>query len=62
MLDRVGQQRNIFHIGVESSKVLSHDYGKEGILIELIAYQKQQKVKTLIAQTNGHANWIAWKS
>lgn len=62
MLNEIGKERDFYHIGVEGSTVLNNDYGTKGVLVELNTYKNGAKQSQLIAETNGHANWIKWKN
>lgn len=60
MLDRVGKSRNFYYLAVEGNVVLARSYEKKGILVELTTYKNGSKSSKLMAETNGHANWIKW--
>lgn len=60
MLDEVATQRQLYYIAAEAASVLPRDYGKKGILVTLTTYPEGQKESRLVAETDGHANWIRW--
>jgi len=62
MLDDVGKERDFFYVSAESSLVLEHDYGFTNPIVELTTYMRGTKSKKLVAQTNGHANWIKFNN
>ena len=60
LMDAVGSKRDLVYLATEYSKVLDRNYGIDGVIVELTDYQKGAKSRRLIAETNGHANWIKW--
>ena len=62
LIDEVGNKRDITYIATEGSRVFKTDYGLRGILVELTEYKNGTKNNRIIAETNGHANWIKWKN
>jgi len=60
LLDTVGKTRDLTYLATENSKVLKKDYGINGVLVEVTEYKKGEKLSRIIAETNGHANWIKW--
>lgn len=61
MLERVGQLRDFYFLSAESIKVLLEKYNSKETVIELTKYKNKQKTVKLLAETNGHGNWIKWK-
>lgn len=62
LLDQFGQKRNLTYLAAEDSKVLQNQSGVEGILVEITQYQQGKKSHQLVAETNGHGNWIKWNN
>ena len=61
MLDRVGQIRDFYFLSVESIKSILEKYHSKETVIELTCYKKKQKAVRLLAETNGHGDWIRWQ-
>lgn len=61
MLERVGQLRDFYFLSVEGIKILLEKYNSKETVIELTQYKNKQKTVKLLAETNGHGNWIKWK-
>ncbi len=61
MLDRVGQIRDFYFLSVESIKSILVKYHSKETVIELTCYKKKQKAVRLLAETNGHGDWIRWQ-
>ena len=61
LIDKIGKERDLTYLAAEGSKVFKNDFGINGILVQLTEYQKGSKISRIIAETNGHANWIKWK-
>ncbi len=61
LMDEIGSQRDLYYLAVEGHRVFDTDFNAEGVLVVLTTYKKGEKSVKLIAQTNGHANWIKWK-
>ncbi len=60
MLERTGQDRDFYFLSVEGIEILLERYKSKEIVIELTEYKDKQKTEILIAETNGHGNWIRW--
>lgn len=61
MLERVGQLRDFYFLSGEGIKILLEKYTSKETVIELTKYKNKQKIVKLLAETNGHGNWIKWK-
>lgn len=61
MIDTVGKKRDLTYIAVEGSKVFHINYKSNGVLVELTEYKNGNKTNKILAETNGHANWIKWE-
>lgn len=61
MLERVAQLRDFYFLSVEGIKILLEKYNSKETVIELTKYKNKQKTVKLLAETNGHGNWIKWK-
>jgi len=61
LIDNIGRKRDLIYLATENSQVLKNDYGVNGVVVELTKYQKGKKLSQIVAETNGHANWIKWK-
>ena len=62
LIDKIGNKRDLTYLATEGSKVFKTDYGIQGVLVELTEYKNGNKRNKVIAETNGHANWIKWKN
>jgi hypothetical protein len=60
MLDSIGKKRDFYFLSVESTKYLQEKYDSSQTVIELTSYTNGQKNEEIIAETNGHGNWIHW--
>ncbi|MBI5372829.1 MAG: DUF2332 domain-containing protein [Sphingobacteriales bacterium] len=60
MLERVGQSRDFYFLSVEGTESLLQRYQTREIVIELTQFRDKKKSQTLLAETNGHGNWIKW--
>ena len=60
MIDSMGETRDLFYLAAEGSTILSNNYHQKGVLVELIRYKNGKKTNQLMAETNGHADWIKW--
>lgn len=61
LLDLIGQERDFMYLATEWHTIFQKDYGIKSVLVELTEYKAGQKTSRLVAETNGHANWIKWK-
>lgn len=61
MLERVAQLRDFYFLSAEGIKILLEKYNSKETVIELTKYKNKQKTVKLLAETNGHGNWIKWK-
>lgn len=62
LIDKIGSQRDLTYLATEGSSVFKTDYGIRGVLVELTEYKIGKKNNRIVAETNGHANWLKWKS
>ncbi|MEQ8945963.1 MAG: DUF2332 domain-containing protein [Balneola sp.] len=62
LIDGIGRKRDLTYIATEDVRVFKSDYGLKGILVELTEYLNGEKNNRIIAETNGHANWIKWNN
>lgn len=62
LIDKIGEERDLTYLATEGSRVFKTDYGLSGILVELTKYEKGLKHSRVVAETNGHGNWIKWKN
>jgi len=60
LVDAIGKERDLTYLATEYSTVQQNDYGIKGVIIEVTNYNKGTKSSQLVAETNGHANWIKW--
>lgn len=60
-LDKLGQERDFNYVGAEEFKSWKERFDTTNVALGHITYENGQKKTKLIAQTNGHANWIEWK-
>ena len=60
LLDALGKERDFTYIASEYNKVLPNDYGINGVIVEVTDYHRCTKKSQLVAETNGHGNWIKW--
>jgi len=62
-LDKLGQERDFYYIGAEEFKSWKERFNttEVGVTVGKVTYKDGQKKSKLLAQTNGHANWIEWK-
>lgn len=60
MLDRIGKHRDLYFISAESTQDLLQKYNTTHAVVELISYLSGYKNAKMLAETNGHANYIRW--
>ena len=60
MLDRIGKKRDFHFLSVESTRYLQEKYDSSQTVIELTSYASGMKNEEIIAETNGHGNWVRW--
>lgn len=60
LIDRIGKERELTYLATEWHSVLQKEYGVKSVLVELNEYKKGRKTTRLVAETNGHANWLKW--
>ena len=61
LIDDIGSKRELTYIAAEGSPIFKTDYKRKGVLVELNQYTSGKKKTRVLAETNGHANWIKWK-
>lgn len=59
-LDAIGQNRNFYFLSAEATEAARLKYGVHHTAVVLTTYKNKLKQETLIAETNGHGNWIKW--
>lgn len=62
MLNRIGEQRDFYFISAETTKDLLTKYDTKNTVVELTTFKNKTKTEKIIAETNGHGNWITWKN
>lgn len=62
LIDKIGSKRDLTYLATEGNKVFKTDYGIQGTIVELTEYKSGVKNSRIVAETNGHANWIKWKN
>lgn len=58
MLEEVSKERDFYYINVEGMRTQRKKYQTTEMPVELVTYKNFQKIETLVAITDGHANWI----
>lgn len=61
-LDAIGQTRDFYFLSAEATKAVQAKYGVHNTAVVLTTYKNKRKQETLLAETNGHGNWLEWKS
>jgi len=61
MLDDLGEKRDFYFISAESTKTQLEKYKTKNTVVELTTFKNHKKKEELIAETNGHGNWVSWK-
>jgi hypothetical protein len=59
-LDAIGQKRDFYFLSAEATDAIRLKYGVNNTAVVLTTYKNKLKQETLIAETNGHGNWIKW--
>lgn len=59
-LDKLGQERDFYYVGAEEFKSWNERFNTKEVAVGKTTYIDGQKKSKLVAQTNGHANWIKW--
>src|SRR5215203_837549 len=59
-LDAEGQNRDFYFLSADATKTIQSKYGINNTAVVLTTYQNKQKKVQLIAETNGHGNWVKW--
>lgn len=60
-LDAIGQTMDFYFLSVEATKAVQAQYDVRNTAVVLTTYKNKLKQETLLAETNGHGNWIKWK-
>lgn len=60
LMDRIGAERDFHYVAAEWATVFRTKYEQETVLVELNRYQNGKKQTRIMAETNGHGNWIKW--
>jgi hypothetical protein len=60
LLDAIGQNRDFYFLSAEATKAVQLKYGVNHTAVVLTTYKDKLKQETLIAEANGHGNWIRW--
>ena len=60
-LDSIGENRDYYFLSAEATQAVQLKYGIANTAVVVTTYKNKQKQETLIAETNGHGNWIKWK-
>jgi len=58
-LDAIGQNRDFYFLSAEATEAVQLKYGVNNTAVVLTTYKNKQKREMLIAETNGHGNWIS---
>ncbi|MGZ3915018.1 MAG: DUF2332 domain-containing protein [Flavisolibacter sp.] len=61
LLDETGQKRDFFFISAEATGAVQQRYHLDHTALVLTTYQNGVKNERLLAETNGHGNWVKWK-
>lgn len=61
LLDTIGRQRDCYFLSAEATKAVQLKYHTQNTAVVLTTYKNKRKEETLIAETNGHGNWIKWR-
>jgi hypothetical protein len=59
-LDAIGQTRNFYFLSAEATAAVQLKHGVRHTALVLTTYQNKLKQERLLAETNGHGNWIKW--
>jgi hypothetical protein len=59
-LDALGQSRDFYFLSAEATEAVQLKYSVANTAVVLTTYKNNQKQEMLIAETNGHGNWIKW--
>jgi hypothetical protein len=59
-MDSIGQNRDFHFLSVEATAAVQLKYGVNNTAVVLTTYKNNLKQETLVAETNGHGNWIRW--
>lgn len=62
LIDKIGSKRDLTYLATEGNAVFKTDYGVQGTLVELTEYKAGVKNRRIVAETNGHANWMKWRN
>lgn len=62
MLDRVGAGRDFYFLTVEGIQSQREKYNTQNTVVELTSYKAGSKTQTLVAESNGHGNWVIWRA
>ena len=54
IIDEYGSKRDLYLISIEGQSNI------EGVLVELVAYEKGRRTRTALAHSDPHGRWIAW--
>jgi hypothetical protein len=60
LLDNIGQDRDFYFLSAEATEAIQLKYGVNNTAVVLTTYKSKLKQETLVAETNGHGNWIKW--
>ncbi len=58
MLEEVSKERDFYYINAECTRTQRIKHETADTPVELVTYKNFQKTETLVAITNGHADWI----
>jgi hypothetical protein len=60
LLAIIGQNRDFYFLSAEATDSVKLKYGINNTGVVLTTYKNAVKQESLIAETNGHGNWIKW--
>ena len=60
LLAAVGQKRDFCFLSAEATDTIQSKYSIDNTAVVLTTYKDGKKKEILVAETNGHGNWIKW--
>ena len=60
LLDAIGQTRDFYFLSAEATDAVRLKWGIANTAVVLTTYKNKYKQEELIAETNGHGNWLKW--
>lgn len=59
-LDVLGRTRDFYFVSAEATEAIRSKFGIDHTGVVLTAYKEGQKEERLVAETDGHGNWMRW--